>query len=169
MNISIKLEVKDWYQFQSYLEKEIPKTMKSWTNSFWFNLVLWAVLGFVFMLIFQNTGKVHWPTVGVVSTFFILMFALFVFNLYKYKRACAPSKSGVFIGEHRFIFDEEGIKAQGQGYESSHNWTLVQRIERANGIIIIFLDTAYAYIFPESKLENPEQLYNYINEQYKKI
>jgi len=169
MDISIKLEVKDWYQFQSYLEKAIPKTAKSWTNSFWFNLVLWAVLAFFFMTIFQNTGEVHWPSAGVASAFFIFMFILFIFNLNKFKRACAPSENGVFVGEHRFVFDEEGIKSKGQGYEASHSWSLVQRIERTNGMILIFLDTAYAYVFPETKLKNPEEFYNYINEQYEKI
>ena len=169
MDISINLDVEDWYRFQSYLERELPKTKKSWTNSIWFNLVLWAVLAFFFISIFQNTNEIHWPTAALVSGFFILLFILFLFNMAKLKKAYAPSQTGVFIGEHQFVFDEEGIKSNGQGYEGKHSWSLVQRIVRSNGMILIFLDTAYAYVFPESKLENPEQLYNYINEQYKKI
>ncbi|MEW8587059.1 MAG: YcxB family protein [Candidatus Thiodiazotropha sp.] len=166
----IKLEVGDWYKFQSYLEKEIPRrTAKSWMNGFWFNLVLWGVIAFFFMAIFQNTGDFHWPTAGVASAFFILMFILFIFNLTKFKKAYAPSENGVFVGEHRFVFDEEGIKSQGQGYKAMHSWSLVQRIERSNGMIFIFMDSAYAYVFPESKLKNPEEFYKYINEQYKKI
>lgn len=35
-------------------------------------------------------------------------------------------------------------------------------------MILIFLDTAYAYVFTESKLEHPEKFYSQINEQYKK-
>lgn len=114
MDISFILEVEDWYRFQSYLEKELSKTVKSWTSSFWFNLVLWAVLAFFLMSVFQHIGEVHWPTVGVVSAFFILMFVLFIFNLTKLKKAYAPSEAGVFIGEHQFVFEEEGIKSKGR-------------------------------------------------------
>jgi hypothetical protein len=28
-----------------------------------------------------------------------------------------------------FVFDEEGIKSKGQGYEGKHSWSLVQRME----------------------------------------
>ena len=169
MDILIKLEIEDWNKYQSYIEKELSKSVKSWTDSFWFNLILWAVIGFIFMSIFRNLSEIHLPTIAVVSVFFILLFVLFIFNLLKLKKAFAPSKSGIFIGEHQFVFDEEGIKSKGQGYEGKHSWSVVQRVERTNGMIIIFLDTAYAFIFPESKLEKPDQLYNYINEQYKKI
>ncbi len=168
MDILIKLNLEDWYKFQSYIEKEIPKTVKSWTNSSWFKVVLWAVIAFFFMSLFQNTGKIHWPTAGMVSAFFILLFTLLFFIMSRIKKAYAPSENGVFIGEHLFSFSEEGIKSKGQGYEGSHDWSLVQRIERANGMILIFMDTAYAYVFPESKLEEPEEFYKYINEQHKK-
>ncbi|MDY6857430.1 MAG: hypothetical protein SWO11_22540 [Thermodesulfobacteriota bacterium] len=33
-------------------------------------------------------------------------------------------------------------------------------------MIRIFLDTALAYVFPEAKLENPDEFYRYISEQY---
>jgi len=169
MEISIKLEAEDWCQFQSHLEKELPKTVKSWTNSFWFNIVLWAVIAFIIISIFQNTSQIHWPTAGLASVFFIFLFALFIFNLVKLKKAYAPSESDVFIGEHYFLFDEKGINTKGQGYAGRHSWSIVKKIERTNGMILIYLDTAYAYMFPESKLDDPDQLYSYINEQYKKI
>jgi len=169
MDILIKLEIEDWNQYQSYIEKELSKSVKSWTDSFRFNLVLWGVTGFILMSIFRNLSEIHWPTVGVVSVFYILIFILFIIKLAKLKKAFAPSETGVFFGEHQFVFDEEGIKSKGHGYEGKHSWSVVQRIERTNGMILIFLDTAYAYIFPVSKLDNPDKLYNYINEQYKKI
>lgn len=169
MEILIKLELEDWNLFQLHLEKELPKTIKSWTNSFWFNIILWAVISFIAMSIFHNISQIHWPTVGFTSIFFILFFGLFIFNLSKLRKAYAPSENGVFIGEHKFIFNEEGIKTTGQGYEGSHNWSVVKKIDRVNNMILIYLDTAYAYVFPENKLENPDQFYNYINEQYKKI
>ena len=169
MEITIKLEREDWNLFQSQLEKELPKTVKSWTNSFWFNIVLWAVIAFTIMSVFESKGRFHWPTAGVVSAFFILLIALFFINLSKVKKAYAPSEDGVFIGEHTFIFDSDGIKSTGRGYTGDHSWSLVKRIERVNGMILVYLDTAFAYVFPESKLDNPDEFYAYINEQHKKI
>lgn len=167
MEISIKLEADDWRKFQLYIEKELPKTVKSWTDGFWFNVILWTVITLIFLSLFQNSAKFHWPTAGFVSVIFIVMFALFIFNLVKQRKAYAPSEDGAFIGEHTFIFDEKGIRTKGKGYDGSHNWSIVKRIERVNGMLLIFLDTAYAFVLPESKLENPESLYNYISEQYK--
>jgi len=40
---------------------------------------------------------------------------------------------------------------------------------RVNGMILFYLDIAYAYVFPEYKLENPDLLYAYIDGQHKKI
>ena len=166
MEISIKLEIEDWKIFQSILEKELPKTIKSWTNSFWFNLVLWAFIAFVFLTIFNNVNKIHWPTAGFVSIFFILLIGLFFFNLSKIKKAYEPSKCGIFFGEQRYIFDEKGIKTKGQGFEGYHDWSIVQKIDRVNNMILIYLDTAYAHIFPEEQLENPDKFYEYINEMH---
>ena len=129
--------MKGWKLFQLHLEKVLPKTIKSWTNSFWFNIILWAVIAFIFMSIFHNTSQIYWPTAGFVSVFFILLFGLFIFNLTKIRKAYAPSENGVFIGEHKFIFSEEGIKTTGQGYEGSHNWSIVKKIDRISDIILI--------------------------------
>lgn len=169
MEISIKLKKEDWSLFQKHLEKELPKTIKSKTNSFWFNLILWAVIAFIFLSIFHNISQIHWPTAGFVSVFFILFLGLFFFNLAKMRKAYEPSDNGVFTGEHSFSFNEAGITSKGQGYEGRHSWSIVKKIDRANGMILVYLDTAYAYIYPENQLDNPDQFYKYINELYNKI
>ena len=48
-------------------------------------------------------------------------------------------RSGHAVGEHRFVFDEQGIKSSGPGYEGVHKWDIVKRIERVNGMILIFV------------------------------
>ncbi|MCW8900441.1 MAG: YcxB family protein [Gammaproteobacteria bacterium] len=166
MEISIQLEAEDWRQFQKYLEKELPKTVKPRTGSFGFNVILWTVITFMFFVIFQNTDEFHWPTAGFVVVIFIVVFALFVYNLVQQGKAYAPAEDGAFVGEHHFVFDEKGIATKGKGYEARHNWSTVKRIERVNGMILIFLDTAYAFVLQESKLEDPDSLYAYISKQY---
>lgn len=168
MEITITLDVEDWERFQSYLEKELPKKVKSWTDNTLFMLVLWAAIAFATLFLLRQVGEFHWPTAGVVTFFFVLLIAQFVYNLVRFRKALAPSETGAYIGEHHFSFDDEGIKTRGDCYESVHRWPLVQRIERADGAIYIFLDTAFAYVFNEAKLEDPESFYNYIVEHYEK-
>jgi len=43
----------------------------------------------------------------------------------------------------------------------------MQKIERAQGMIIIYLDTVFGYVFPESKLDDPDGFYKYISEHFK--
>lgn len=169
MNILIKLQLEDWEKFQLYIEKEISDSVKSWVNNFWLNVVFWGGFGFFSMSILRNAGGIHWTTFGLVSVFFILNFILFTFKQTKLKKAFSPSESGLLFVETQFIFNEEGIKTKAKDVEGKNSWSAVQRIERTEGMILIFLDTTLAYIFPENKLENPDELYIYINEQYKKI
>ena len=67
------------------------------------------------------------------------------------------------------MFDDYGISTEGQGYAGKHSWAIVKKIERANGLILIFLDTSYAYVISEAKLKDPDAFYEHINELYKNI
>ena len=162
MNVSIKLEKDDWLRFQKYLEKDIQKKNKSWVNGILFSVILWFILAFIFMNVFNAHVTFHWPTAGMATLFYGVFMITNIFNLHKFKKACIPADSGVFLGEHRFILNNEGINSIGKGYEGKQSWSLVQRVERSDGMILIFMDTVYAYIFPETKLENPEEFYSYV-------
>lgn len=104
--------------------------------------------------------------------FFVVMIAVCLLKYFmlqkELRRKCEPSDEGIFVGEHKFIFDEEGIQSQGKGYKSSLAWSVVRKIERGRGMILVYQDTENAYVFPESKLDNPNEFYNFITEQYSK-
>jgi len=169
MEIQINLQKEDWKLYQSYIEKELPKQQKTWVDSFWVNVFVWMVMGIIFMTIFQNLSHFHWPTATLVAIFFVLISALFFFNMFKIRKAFEPLENGTFCGSHKFTFTPEGIASEGKGYEGHHSWEIVKKIERAPGMILIYLDKAYAYVFLESKLDNPDEFYNYISEQYSNV
>ena len=157
-----KYQKEDWQIFQSYLEKDLCKSTKMWYESSWFNMVLWFIIALVFFTFFQVTSEFSWPTAGIVSFFFVFIFGQLVLNGLKFKKLCSPSKEGTFIGEHRFKFDEEGIHSEGDGYRAIHNWSVVKRVVKTDKAMYLFLDSALAYIFPLSQLEDPEKFYEYI-------
>jgi hypothetical protein len=169
MEIQIELEKEDWKKFQSYIAKEIPKQYKTWMDSFWVNVIIWMVVAFVFMSIFKKFSDFHGPTAISVAVFFVLIFALFIFSAIRIRKAFEPLASGIFCGRHHFTFSSEGISSKGKGYEAFHSWEIVKKVERAPGMILIYLDKAYAFMFPEAKLAEPDGFYQYISEQFSKV
>lgn len=161
MELILRYEKDDWKNFQSFLEKDLLKSTKMWYDRAWFNVALWFVIAFAFFTISENVSEFDWITAGIVSFSFIFIYAQLLLTGLKFKKLCAPSENGSFLGEHRFRFDENAIHSEGKGYKANHNWSVVKRIARTNDAIYIFLDSAYAYIFPLSKIEDPEQLYDY--------
>lgn len=164
MEIEINLGKKDWSNFQSYLEKEIPKSKSRKSDSMWVQLIMWVFLGVAFTAVFQNISRFHWPTAVSVAAIFAIIFGMFVYNLNKLKQLFAPSDSGPFVGAHKFIINEEGIYSEGNGYKGFHSWLVVKRITRKNGMVMVFIDTAYGYVFPESQLHNPDHFLQYLIE-----
>ncbi len=155
MEINLTLTQADWYGFQKYIFKKKQKEIKGFLGGFWFNLILWFCLTILFLTIFRFMGKLHYPTAIFVFLFFTLVLALSIWNNKKLRRAVAPSEEGTFIGKHHFTFNEEGIHSEGKNYKSLNNWNAVKSIEQGNGMIMIFIDTAYAFIFPENQLDDP--------------
>jgi hypothetical protein len=84
------------------------------------------VVAIVFMSIFQSFSHFHLPTAISVAVFFILIFALFIFNMFKIRKAFEPLENGVFCGKHKFTFTDKGIASEGDGYEGNHSWEIVK-------------------------------------------
>ena len=168
MHIQITLDKEDWKSFLSHVEKELAKNTKNWTDSILFNVAIWAIIAFTIMFLIKRSGEVHWPTASGVAALFVIFIIIFFARMVKLRNASAPSEDGIFLGEHEYIFDDDGINSKGKYYESSHKWASVMKIERANGIIIIYLDTLFAFILPEKKLDNPNKIYEFICGKYKK-
>ncbi|MBT2786736.1 MULTISPECIES: hypothetical protein [unclassified Halomonas] len=169
MEILIDLQKKDWKNYQAYIEKELPKQQKTWMDRFGINLVLWMIIVIFFMVISQGFIDFHWPTAILIATLFVLISVLFFFNVFRIRKAFEPLESGTFCGTHKFTFSDKGVASEGSGYKSHHSWKVVKRVEWAPGMILIYLDKAYAYVFPESKLDNPEVFYSYISQLYSNV
>ena len=85
---------------------------------------------------------------------------LFILNIIRLQKALAPSTHGTFIGKHHFVFNKDGIHSEGKGYRSFHEWNTVKSVERENGVIMCFIDTALAFILPEDQISDPNDFIN---------
>ena len=163
MEITIDLEQKDWGNYQSYIERALSPEMNVLGKQWWVNVLIWAALTVFFMFLLERMKTFDWPTAIFVATIFIIVAVLFVVQLVRARKAFLPAEDGVFCGRHTFVFSEQGIASRGHGYQGVHSWDLVRKIVRAQGMILIFLDTVYAYVLPESKLTDPDKLFEHVN------
>jgi len=168
MIFEIKLDKKDWYNFQSYLCRTLSKKGRTWIDNFWVNIGIWIVIGFLASIYIKKYGDIHWPTFILVAILVSIFFALNKYSAIVKSKVFDPSSEGTFCGLHTFTLSEFGIESKGQGYVSQHSWDVVKHVERQNDVIIIFIDTAFAYVFPESKLKDPDLVYNFTMEQFNK-
>jgi hypothetical protein len=166
MEIEIDLQKEDWKKYQSYIERELPRRHKTWLDNFWVSFFVWTFMTIIFMMIYRSFTYFHWPTATFVATCFIFISALFFFNIYKARLAFEPLDAGAFCGTHKFVFSEQSIISEGKGYDARHSWMIVKRVERAAGMILIYMDTAFAFVFPESKLSDPDKFYQFIMDQF---
>ena len=170
MEIEINLEKNDWDLFLTYCNKALPMKAGNWLNGSLFKTGLCSIYAFVGIIILKSYCCFHKPTAIATLVYSVAAFlTISLINMKKLRKAFAPNMKGVFIGTHKFIFSDEGIESQGEGYRSSYSWAIVKNIERSNGLIMIFLDTSYAFIFPENKLRKPDEFYRFIVEKGHKM
>lgn len=163
MDLEIKYELSDWKEFQKFIEKRACKESWAWWDSMWFSFLLWFAVSFLLFSFFQSDAGFSWPTaliVGLLSLYFV---ALLVLNGIKVRRACLPAEGGSFLDCHKFAIDDDGIRSIGSGYEARHKWSSVHRVENTEKAIYVFIDSVSAFIFPRSKVKNPEELLAVIN------
>ena len=156
MEIHLTLTSEEWYKFQKFIQRKNQKDLNGVIGGFWANLALFFVLTFIFVVLFNFIDRFHYPTAIFFFVIFSTIIGLFFWNIYRLQRSFVPSENGIFVGEHNFTFDEKGIRSEGKGYRSFHEWRVVKTIMRENGMIMIFLDTANAFIFPETQLSDPD-------------
>jgi len=168
MEIVINLDKEDWKKFVRYLGRELSKANRSCGKDFFFAFFYWMIVGLIILLMQKFVGGFHWPTAGIAFVVFVFILLFLIIDRKRNKNPFEPSAEGMFVGEHKFIFDERGAQMQGKGYESKYIWTAFKKIERAQGMILIYVDTAMAFIFPETKLSNPDEFYNFIAKHYSK-
>lgn len=164
MEIDIQLTKEDWMKFNKFVQKRTLKNLKGVAGGLFGNLVIWLVLTVIFVILFLTVKVWHWPTAIFITTIFMVMMSLFLWNLYRMQSSLMPSEQGTFIGKHHFVFNENGIYSEGKGYKGYHSWDVIKSIESNSGLIILFLDTAYGYLFPENQLENAAEFLDRVNQ-----
>lgn len=173
MEVEIKLSVKDWESYHSFLGSEAPRKYYSGWWLTLLNALVWFLGFIIVMATINSVSSFHWPTAITVSILFLLLMLNHFLNRPRVLMASfAPEKDGSFCGVHFFNLTSESLIAKSEGYFSEHSWSLFKRVERSHGLIMLFIDKANAFVFPESELSNPEEFYSFTKEkvnEYNKV
>lgn len=158
ISFELNLEQRDWQAYQQVLDGLLSEKAARWSDKRWLKVTTWLGLLTLFGLLWQFVGDFHWPTAAIISVIFVLISSFFLFSLQQLRRAYQPSELGVFTGTHRFTLSDSGIDVQGDFYQAHIDWRQVLKIHQQGGLIILFVDNAQAFIFPEHQLSQPTQV-----------
>ena len=167
MNFEIKLDEKDWFSYQKYLENRVSDRVKGF--GFVANLFLWMFLSFVFFTAFSFVGEFDWATAIGVALIFIFIIVLMFLRSFRVRKFMAPAKDGSLYAHQSIEITEAGIKSLSLHTETFVKWDAVIGVERGLGNIMIFIDTIHALVIPESKVNNADEIFKYVSIQAKNI
>lgn len=159
MEFKLELGKEDWRNFNTYLCKKLSMKNKTLFDNFFVSVFVWMIIGFVIIFTIKKFGGVHWPTAAITSLVFMFLYLVIFYKNKKIQAGFEPMDNGSFCREHTYKFSEEGISTE----DGTISWDLILQIERAQGMIMLYMDTAFALIFPEHKLEHPDKFYDYIS------
>ena len=125
------------------------------TYYFPMQVVLWGAVAVCFLGMFGLKESFDWVTFGVTSALFFFLFLAWLVELTRMQHSALPSDHGLTLGRHTYEFSEDGIHAEGQGYESHFDWSSVTRIQETKSQLLLYLDTAFAIVLPKEDVGGP--------------
>ncbi len=169
MEVQLTLDKNDWVRYQHHIKGILGQRAKNRASGFWADLLINVVLLSFFVLVVipylvPDTG-LHRPT--VISLFSIIAAGI-LWRYFKNRQIDMPAEQGLFYRQRRFHFSETGVRIEGRGFNCCYSWSVIQSIEHTEGMILLWLDTADALLLPDTRLTNPEALFNHISLEYNK-
>lgn len=170
--IEIEIKLEDWTKFSNYIAKEKTKESAkspSHIKAFITLIFLIALSVYIFRSLNLTIDK---PTaILFINIFLIYFFYFFYFswNQKKFIKTYNPLANGVILRKSYYIFDENGIDIQSDGIKTFYKWKIIEKIEFTDDIVMIYIDTAIALLFPCNQLDDVEKFINMINQYNNKL
>ena len=166
MEAAINLGLKEWNDFNYYLEQSFADQSKTNWMAILSRVLLWFLIAFIFLITFQLRLTPQLVPVAVVAGLAAASYLLQSIRVQKIIALFTPSATGTFCGPVKFYFGQQKLEIVGEGHGGHINWTSVKKIEKDENLIMIFIDTAMAYVLPVEQLHDPEALYLYALERW---
>lgn len=143
MKVSIRLTVADWRKFLRFASAYALQSQPQRLSSFWKNFVAWVVIALVMVYSMDSLRAFHPPTATWVATIFVLLIAVYGYQIFRIQRGMEPAPDGMLCAEHTYTFSDSGISAEDLHYRSEYQWDAVRDLVRNEDMIFLFLDRSF--------------------------
>ena len=161
MEVEFTSTKNDWDSFQTYQEQHLLSKVKPPYVNGW---KTWIVIGIIMWLLAHNYQYIHFGTALFVVC--LLAAPLYLYFAYqnRLKKLLYELSVDEFVGDIKFSITEKAISVERSENTACFQWSAVKNIVRSDGLIIVFLSANTAFIFPESKIDDADNLYTHIIE-----
>lgn len=163
IEIEIEIKLEDWTKFSNYIAKEKTKeSAKSPSHIKAFIALIFLIVLSVYIFRSLNL-TIDKPTAILLINIFLIYFFYFSWNQKEFIKTYNPLPNGVVLRKSYYIFDENGIDIKSDGIKTFYEWKTIEKIEFTDDMVMIYIDTAIALLFPCNQLDDMEEFIDMTN------
>lgn len=166
MEILIKLDITDWNTFQKHMKQSIVKAAQAQKTVARLRSNIASLLIVAAAVVYFDYFGIHWATAIFSLAIYTYFYALRRAYSTAARRINSPLENGHFFEQRKITFNATGVTTKSKNHQEIVDWAGIRRIERANGLILIFIDTIQCIVLPEHRLKDPDLLYNFISSNH---
>lgn len=121
-------------------------------------LVMWALLIFSIIVLFNAPDSIHWPSVIVPSLFLAFGFLASVLIRHQKESFLLPSNESLTFSRRSYEINEDGVVIRERRYQDHLYWTAFKKAEKTKSLIILYTDRMEGLVFPLDQLDEPDRL-----------
>ncbi len=164
MRVTVQFKQEDWFSYQAMIQKRMSKGLPLGAKPFWILVAVALVMLLIHHYFFGPDIDLHGSSIFLTSMVFLMFIAFLFISQARINKRYAPSEDGPLVGTHHYDINETGIHVRGEGFEGMHEWSMVKRLDRGNGLVVLLLDTVYGHVFPEREIEDADAFYGELHE-----
>lgn len=154
MKIKTNLQLSDFKAFSRFSVR-VPENTKTKAKSFYIWITRLLIITLVSGYFWYFKPQIDLPSVMIVMVFSVLL--LYVGTAFKRIDLLPSINEGTILGEKTFVFEKEGFKEIGEGYEQFVSWSVVRRLGVTNDHLFIFVDKISGHMIPLKAAGIPEE------------
>ncbi|KGM93650.1 hypothetical protein Z956_10915 [Clostridium botulinum D str. CCUG 7971] len=149
MNIDININKNDYWNYNKYLIKHMPR----FTRSFILNMIMMPITMLIVMIMMKKS------LVCTITVTIVIGAAADIFLIWIIKRQVdkTASKRDDILGNHKFELYNKGIKEISEVKNQMHTWKSIKDIKQDENNIYIFLGGLEANIIPKRAFETIDE------------
>jgi hypothetical protein len=159
-NVDMPLFREYYTAHSKQLNKRKPRKYTFFEHLF----IIFSYIGFGAAINFYSTSFT-WPAFIITAIFFIFVYVELLYRDIRVADTIVLSENGLALGQHHYVFSDEGIAASGSEYHMHINWSQVTDTYEIKNAYIIQLDQIFAFIIRKSDISDMNELMQFVEKK----